>query len=250
MSDALLAVEGVTVRFGGLTAVDSMSVVVRSGTIHGIIGPNGAGKTTFFDTISGHRRASAGRVEFRGRDVTREPAHRRARMGLARTFQLGGIIPDLTALENVVLGLDQARRSEVASTDRRSDHAVALATLERFGVGGAADQPCVNLAAGTRRLVEVARTIAAGAHLVLLDEPGAGVHETESRELVRVIRALAGEGTAFLLTDHSMDLVFAACDDVTVMNFGKRIANGPPEAIRNDPEVLEAYLGTAAMRHA
>lgn len=248
MSDVFLAVEDVTVRFGGLLAVDSMSVTVHAGTIHGIIGPNGAGKTTFFDTISGHRGVSAGRIGFRGQDVTRQPAHRRARMGLARTFQLGGIVPDLTALENVILGLDQARRSGAAATDRRSDRAVALATLERLGVGEVAGQVCVSLAAGTRRLVEVARTIAAGARLVLLDEPGAGVHETEARELVRVIRALAGQGTAFLLTDHSMDLVFAACDAVTVMNFGKRIANGPPDAIRGDPRVLEAYLGTAAMR--
>lgn len=250
MSEVLLAAEDLTVRFGGLTAVDSMCVTVHPGTIHGVIGPNGAGKTTFFDTISGHRGVSAGRVEFRGRDVTNAPAHTRARMGLARTFQLGGVILDLTALENVVLGLDQARRSGAATSGRRSDRAVALATLERLGVAAIADQLCVHLAAGTRRLVEVARTIAAGARLVLLDEPGAGLHETEARELVRVVRALAAEGTAFLLTDHSMDLVFAACDTVTVMNFGRRIADGSPEAIRADPRVLEAYLGTAATRRA
>ena len=244
MSDLPLVVEGVTVRFGGLVAVDGMSVAVRRGTIHGIIGPNGAGKTTFFDTISGHRRPSEGRIRFLGTDVTFLPPHSRARMGLARTFQLGGVITDLTALENVVLGLDQARRSGVGQTGNASADDAAGGILDRLGLQPVAEQVCGNLPAGTRRLVEVGRAIAAGAKLVLLDEPGAGLHETESRKLVGIIRTLASEGTSFLLTDHSMDLVFAACDEVAVMNFGKRIATGAPDEIRRDPQVLEAYLGT------
>lgn len=239
---AILTAEGVTVSFGGLQAVKKMEISASPGQVVGIIGPNGAGKSTFFNAISGHQPVNEGKVIFRDRDVTEIAPHIRARMGLARTFQLGGLIEDLTAQENVVLGLDHALRAGLLAGDTDSAGA-AVGFLARFELDAVAQELVFNLAAGVRRQIEIARTIASGARLILLDEPGAGLSEGEREQLVTMIRGLAQEGKAFLITDHSTDFVFSVSDHISVMNFGELIASGTPAAIRKHPEVLEAYLG-------
>lgn len=240
----ILEAHNVSVSFGGLQAVMGMYVEVLRGEIVGIIGPNGAGKSTFFNAISGHQGIDSGRITFLGTDVTTMPAYLRARMGMARTFQLGGLIDDLTAIENVVLGLDHYERTEGKAL--KSKPVEALALLQKFELEALAGEIVGSLPTGTKRQIEVARAIAAGAQLILLDEPGASLSAHEQERLVRMIRGLANEGKSFLLTDHTTDFVFPVCDRITVMNFGEPLAHGTPEEIRKEEKVLEAYLGKGA----
>lgn len=241
---AVLSVTDAKVYFDGLHAVDGVSLEVMRGRIVGLLGPNGAGKTTLFNAISGHVRLTAGQVHLTGTDVTNAPPHRRARMGLARTFQLGGLIDDLTAVENVVLGLDQ--RARIGGPVGRA-HLVpaALEVLDRLDLRSIASELAGSLPMGLRRQVEVLRAVAAEPDLVLLDEPGAGLTEDERSHLGSMIRLLAAEQISFVVTDHSTDLVFAVSDDVLVMNFGRSVAWGVPEVVRRDPLVMDAYLGGA-----
>jgi ABC-type branched-subunit amino acid transport system ATPase component len=244
MRDILTATD-VQVVFGGLKAVAGMNLAVSEGMVSAIIGPNGAGKTTFFNTISGHQHANAGRVVFRGADVTGAPPDSRARMGMARTFQTGGLIPDLTVFENVILGADLASRG-ARSGERAATAATAMSHMEQFGITRHRQALAGKLPAGTRRLVEVARAVASEASLILLDEPAVGLSEAERDHLGRVIRDLAASGTAFIITDHVTDFLFAVADQVTAMNFGQLLASGSPSEVRSDPRVADAYLGRRA----
>jgi len=235
---AVLEAAGVSVTFGGLSAVKDVSLEVDAGSVVGVIGPNGAGKSTFFNAITGHQATSAGRIVFRGWEVTGLSAHQRARLGMARTFQLGGLIGTLTVLENVILGSDQGGRSGSTGRGRREARRQALEVLERFQLERLAGELTDNLPAGTKRQIEVARAISAGAHFILLDEPGVGLSEGEQVQLSQIVRRVASDGAAVLLTDHTMDL-----DRVNVMDFGQLIATGTPDEVSNDERVRSAYLG-------
>jgi len=243
---ALLVVDGARVHFGGLHAVDGVSVAVAPNQVVGLIGPNGAGKTTLFNAISGHVALTAGTVKFRGEDVTALPPHDRARLGIARTFQLGGLIDDLTAAENVVLGLDHAVRIGRPQLPRAELLDAAGRVLDRLDLRAIAGELAGSLPMGLRRQVEVLRAIAAQPHLVLLDEPGAGLTQEERRHLAQMVRFLASEHSSFVITDHSTDLLFAVSDAVLAMNFGRQIAYGTPDTVRRDPQVVDAYLGGEA----
>jgi branched-chain amino acid transport system ATP-binding protein len=240
-----LSVDDARVHFDGLKAVDGVSLEVEPGRVVGLIGPNGAGKTTLFNAISGHVRLTDGTVRFLGRDVTGAPPHKRAHMGLARTFQLGGLIDELTALENVVLGLDQRARIGDGQVPRANLRAKALSLLDKLGISAIGDELVEALPMGLRRQVEVIRAVASDPHLVLLDEPGAGLTGAERLHLSAMIRGLTSERLSFVITDHSTDLVFSVSDEVLVMNFGRPVMHGPPDEVRRHPEVMEAYLGTS-----
>jgi ABC-type branched-subunit amino acid transport system ATPase component len=239
----VLSAEGIVVRFGGLTAVNDVSLELYEGRTTGLMGSNGAGKTTLFNTLSGHQPMTEGKVSIRGRDVSRLAAHRRARLGLARTFQLGGLVDDLTVLENIVLGLDHHKRIDGPRLRRRLLRERALEHLERHGLADVASAIGEELGAGLRRRVEVARCLAAGASILLLDEPAAGLTTNERNELAEFLRMVVDDGAALLITEHSAEFLLAVSDEIIVMNFGKELRRGAPSQIKNDPAVIAAYLG-------
>jgi branched-chain amino acid transport system ATP-binding protein len=227
----VLRASGVSVSFGGLRALVDVGLEVGEGRLVGLIGPNGAGKTTFIDAITGFVRAR-GRVELDGHDLSPLPPHARARRGLARTWQSIELFDDLTVRENLAVAARGADAAERA--------------LELLGIGALVDVMATDLSQAKRKLVGVARALAAEPRLICLDEPAAGLDANESAELGRRLRRLVDAGTSMLLVDHDMGLVLGVCDDVVVLNFGEVIAHGPPEVVRGDPAVITAYLGSAA----
>ena len=233
-----LQVRGVSVTFGGVAALTQVSLDVRPGEVTGLIGPNGAGKTTLFNVISGLQRPDKGEVQLGGRDVTKLGPHRRARLGLARTFQRLELFGSLSARENVQAGLD-ARRDQGGDL-------TAQGLLHRVGVQADADRQVSTLPTGEARLVELARALAIDPKLILLDEPCSGLDDNESQLLGALLQELADEGRAVLIVEHDMPLVLNVCDRIIVLDFGQVIANGSPDAIRRDTGVQAAYLGTAA----
>ncbi|MFM7224547.1 MAG: ABC transporter ATP-binding protein [Actinomycetota bacterium] len=239
---ALLEVDGITVRFGGLTAVDGAAFEVAAGGVSGLIGPNGAGKTTLFNVITGLQPPTEGRVLLDGTDITRRRPHRRARLGVARTFQRLEVFGSLSARENVLVALEMRRRWQRSGGDLRAE---ADALLDRVGILDVADRRVELLPTGTARLVEVARALATGPKLLLLDEPSSGLDEAETDGLGRLLRELAASGLGVLLVEHDMPLVMETCSHIAVLDFGRVIASGPPAAIRSDPAVQRAYLGDA-----
>jgi len=243
----VLNVEAVCVRYGGVTAVDGVSFEVGPAEVFGLIGPNGAGKTSMIDALTGYTGVSGGQVIFRGRDITRTAPHKRARSGLARTFQSVELFDDLTVAENLAVA---GTRITMASTLRdlvlpardRDQEAIADA-LSLCGLEDVADSHPTELSHGRRKLVGVARALASRPALVLLDEPAAGLDTEESLELGRQLRKLPERGVAVLLVDHDMSLVLAACDRLLVLNFGRAIATGTPAEVQQDASVIAAYLG-------
>ncbi|MDE3087603.1 MAG: ABC transporter ATP-binding protein, partial [Acidobacteriota bacterium] len=233
-----LAVESVTVRFGGLQALDDVSLQVAHGAVTGLIGPNGAGKTTLFDVVTGLRRPQGGRVLLGGDDVTSLAPHQRARRGIARTFQRLELFGTLSALENVQLAAEARRRHGAT--------AVAEELLGRVGLAGREGEPADLLPTGQARLLELARALATAPSVLLLDEPSAGLDEAESKALGGVLAGLAAEGLAVLLVEHDVSLVMELCHHVVVLDAGLVIARGTPEAVRADPVVQHAYLGAPA----
>jgi branched-chain amino acid transport system ATP-binding protein len=245
---AVLQAAGISVSFGGVRAVVDVDLEVREGQLVGLIGPNGAGKTTFIDAISGFV-PFRGRVELDGRDLTSLPPHARARHGLARTWQSIELFDDLSLLEN--LAVASHRPSTLATvkelfTTASTDAGEDLAILERLGLAERADEMPEDLSQGQRKLVGVARALAAKPRLLCLDEPAAGLDTQESEELGRRLRGIVDAGTPTLLVDHDMGLVLGISDYVVVLEFGEVIAHGPPEVVRRDRRVVEAYLGSAA----
>lgn len=253
MSEPTLAVEGLTKRFGGLVAVDAVDMRVREGSIHGLIGPNGAGKTTLFHCVSGLLAPTTGRVLLAGRDITRAAPSARAAAGLARTFQTPLLFEDMTVLETVMTGRHlkgtvgflgamfsfRAKRREEAAI-----RAAAEAILDDVDLAEAAHETVRNLPYGLRRIVEIARALAAEPRLLLLDEVTAGLTPTETDAVAALLRRLVAGGLTVVLVEHDMRFVMTLCEHVTVLNFGKRIAEGTPAEITANEEVIMAYLGS------
>jgi branched-chain amino acid transport system ATP-binding protein len=255
----LLRLEGVTRRFGGLLAVDAVDLAVAQGGVTAIIGPNGAGKTTLFHLISGFQAPDAGRVLLDGRDITGLPPEQIAARGLVRTFQLVQLFRDLSAHENVAIGCHLQTRGGIVSallrprSVRRAEAQVAERAEELLafvGLKGESSLPAGALTYGQQRLLEIARALAAKPRLLLLDEPAAGLNAQESRLLSATIRRIIFQGTTVLLIEHDMSLVMSTADTVAVLDFGRKIAEGPPRSVREYPAVIAAYLGTAEAARA
>jgi branched-chain amino acid transport system ATP-binding protein len=246
MADALLQVEGLTKRFGGILASDNIGLDVAEGELHAIIGPNGAGKTTLIAQLSGERAPDAGTIRFRGEDITSAPMYSRSAMGLARTFQITSLFLDFSALDNVALAV-QARDGHSFRfwRDARKEGELrepALAALERVGLGDRANRTASALSHGEHRQIELAMALAGKPRMLLLDEPMAGLGTDESARMVKLLRELKREYT-ILLIEHDMEAVFALADRISVLVYGRVIASGAPEAIRANKEVRDAYLG-------
>ena len=246
-----LEARGVTVRFGGLTALDDVSFSATARQVTGIIGPNGAGKTTLLNVLCGFIRPDAGQLSFEGADLTGLRPHRLASLGIARTLQGVGLFRRLSVLENVMVGADRQARSgfwsalgglPAASRDERLLRTRALAALDRAGAPDLADAMPDRLAYGLRKRVALARALVAQPRLLLLDEPAGGLSEAELDGLADLIISLARD-TSIIVVEHRMDLVMSVCDAVVVLDFGKVIAAGPPEQVQADPAVTTAYLG-------
>ena len=240
---SLLRAEGITVRFGALVALDGVDIVLEEGRATGIIGPNGAGKTTLLDVLTGGRRPDAGTVTIDGRDVTSARPHRRARLGLGRTFQRSAPFGSLTVFENVLVAAEICRRW---SPERRPPRAVADGVLAQLGLAGVADRRADDLPIGLARRMELGRALAAGPRVLLVDEPAAGLDPAERDDLGQVLRTLVAAGLAVGLVDHDVELVMGVCGQVHVLDFGRTIALGPPARVRTDSAVQAAYLGAGA----
>jgi branched-chain amino acid transport system ATP-binding protein len=250
---ALLQLEGVSKSFGGLQAVNDVSMQVVPSSIHALIGPNGAGKTTTFNLINGLLGLSSGRVVFDGVDVTRLPVHRRAGRGIGRTFQTPRLFESMSVLETVMCGCHLAGRIGILGSmfavrrKRREERAVlerAEQVLARIGISELAQEQSASLSYGHRRLLEVARALAASPKLLLLDEVAAGLNPTETARMAELVRAIASEGTAVLLVEHDMEFVMGVSHRITVLNFGSVLAEGTPAEIAVNQEVIDAYIGT------
>ena len=231
-----LEVSEVTVTFGGKRALDGVAIAAEPGHVTGLIGPNGAGKSTLFDVICGLRKPVAGRIRLDGRDVTRLGPSRRARCGMARTFQRLELFGRLSVRENLLVA------AELGPERRRAEAAVTQ-LLARLDLTEIADRPADELSTGTGRLVEVGRALAVRPRFLLLDEPAAGQDAEETRRFAALLRALADDGTTVILVEHDMSLVMGVCDQVHVLDLGTIISSGPPDVIRRDQAVLAAYLG-------
>ena len=250
--EALLRMEGVTLRFGGVVAVDDVSFEIRRGEILGLIGPNGAGKTSCFNALTGVYQPTSGQVVFDGRPLGRRKRYQINRLGIARTFQNIRLFQNMTARENVLVGADSHHRSGVLNSlfrlplhrrETAEGHRQADELLEMMDLGHRGDDLARNLSYGEQRRLEIARALATKPKLLCLDEPAAGFNPVEKQRLMDLIRRVRDMGNTVLLIEHDMRLVMGVTDRIVVLEFGKKIAEGTPEQIREDPAVIAAYLG-------
>ncbi len=250
---ALLEVTNVRRRFGGVIAVDQVSFRISAGQIKSVIGPNGAGKTTLFNIISGLLLADTGEITFKGRSITGWKPYQIARAGISRTFQNPSLFLQMNVLENVMVGRHSRTHREFFGCslrfpgqpkEERMIHLAAMAHLEGLGLVHLADASAGALAFGQRRMVELARALATGPELLLLDEPASGLNTREKEDLGKMIRRIRDQGITILLVEHDMTMVMDLSDDILVLHNGVPIAEGPPSVIQNDPKVVSVYLGT------
>jgi branched-chain amino acid transport system ATP-binding protein len=249
MTEPLLEVHGLKKAFGALRASDGISFDVRAGETHAVIGPNGAGKTTFISQLAGNLRPDSGQIRFAGEDITDLPAPRRARKGLARSFQITSVYPEFSALQNVALAVQaHAGHNFRFWRDARRDPALTLPAekvLREVGLGERIHVLAANLAHGEQRQLEVAMALATGPRLLLLDEPMAGMGAEESQRMIALLSSLKRKQT-LILVEHDMDAVFRLADRISVLVYGRVIASGAPDEVRANPEVRAAYLGEDA----
>jgi branched-chain amino acid transport system ATP-binding protein len=246
VADPVLRIEDLRKQFGALAVTDGVTLEVAPGELHAVIGPNGAGKTTLINQISGFLKPQGGRIRFDGRDITALPVHARARLGLARSFQITSILPGFSALENVALAVQARSGSSFRLLGRAAAEPAlnrpARAALEEVGLGERIHVPAGALSHGEKRALELAIALAMAPKLILLDEPMAGTGREESDRLVALLARLKGR-FAMILVEHDMTAVFALADRISVMIYGRILASGPPAAVRSDPSVIAAYLG-------
>ena len=252
MAEKLLEVDDVTLRFGGVTALDGVSFHIEEGEILGLIGPNGAGKTTCFNVTTGVYTPTSGEVRFRGTTLTGMKKFKITKLGIARTFQNIRLFGAMTALENVLVGIDAQNRTGLLSAlfrlprhrrEEEEGHARAMELLSFMGLADRADELASNLPYGDQRRLEIARAMATKPKLLCLDEPAAGFNPAEKVELMNLIRRVRDQGFTVLLIEHDMRLVMGVTDRIVVLEFGKKIAEGAPAEIRDNPAVIAAYLG-------
>jgi ABC-type branched-subunit amino acid transport system ATPase component len=256
MSGPLLQVDDLTKTFGGLEAVKDVAFEVREGQIKALIGPNGAGKTTIFNLITGVLPADSGSAQFEGHDLLRLPTHRIAALGIGRTFQTSLLFDQMTVLENVMVGHHLRGNSNIltaslgmfgAGAEEREYRKIGMEALERADLADLAGRLAAELPIGQRRLVEVARALAAQPRLLLMDEPAAGLNMRETDQMAEIIKAIRASGVTVLLVEHDMSLVMSISEEILVLDGGQRLAEGPPDEIRSDERVLAAYLGEEAI---
>lgn len=252
MTEKLLEINNVSKQFGGISALTDVSLTIQRGEIYALIGPNGAGKTSLFNVITGIYTPNSGNILLNGQEMTGKSSHEMAKAGVARTFQNIRLFPSMTALENVMVGRHcrtsagvigavfrhpKAKAEEMAITNR------ARELLDYVGIAKHINTVARNLSYGDQRRLEIARALATDPLLLALDEPAAGMNHTETNSLEDLFRKIRADGVTLLLIEHDVKLIMGLCDRISVLNFGKKIAEGTPEVIKNHPEVIEAYLG-------
>ena len=247
-----LEIDQLTMQFGGLIAVNNVSISIEKGEIHGLIGPNGSGKTTVFNVLSGYYKPTSGRVSFEGKKITGLPAHQITAAGFARTFQNLRLFSSMTVLDNVLVGMGHHAKTGLwealfnpVAVQREEQEFVdkAMKLLDLLGISSFANERATSLPYGHQRRVEIARALATNPKVILLDEPAAGLNEVETENLRKTLMKIRDSGVTIFLVEHDMKLVMGVCEVITVLDYGKKIAEGTGAIISRDPVVIEAYLG-------